>query len=127
MPSGTCTNPVAADVYGGSCSSYCSSSSSDCSVCPDNTYVEAGTVTSTCDSCDEGKYIVSDDASDHASADQCSACDAGHYLDSATLTCVACEKGRHAATSGQTLCVICEVGKYAPTNGMAECTSCSPG
>ena len=116
---------MAADVSGGTCYSDCASPT--CSVCPDNAYNTGPDNTGICTDCDEGKYIVSDDASDHTSADQCSACDVGYYLDSATSTCLACAKGKHAATSGQTSCDVCEVGKYAPTNGTAECTSCSAG
>ena len=80
FPSGNCTSPVAADVSGDTCYSYCNSS--DCAVCEDNTYYEGYSINTACDSCDEGEYIVSDDASDHASADQCSSCNAGYYLDS---------------------------------------------
>ena len=80
MPSGSCTSPVAADVYGGTCVSYCASSASDCAVCEDNTFYEGYSTNTACDSCDSGKYIVSDEASDHASADQCSSCSSGYYL-----------------------------------------------
>ena len=41
MPGGSCSNPVAADIYhsnDGTCYSYCASTSSDCSVCPTGTY-----------------------------------------------------------------------------------------
>ena len=40
MPSGNCTSPVAADISGGTCASYCASSSSDCAVCPSDTYYD---------------------------------------------------------------------------------------
>ena len=93
MPSGSCTSPVAADVSGSTCVSYCASSASDCAVCEDNTFYEGYSTNTACDSCDSGKYIVSDEASDHASADQCSSCSAGYYLKGAN--CEICGELRH--------------------------------
>ena len=93
MPSGSCTSPVAADINSGTCDTYCASSASDCSaVCEDNTY-SIGGATSVCDSCDAGKYIVSDEASDHASVDQCSSCSPGYYLKG--TDCEICGELRH--------------------------------
>ena len=73
MPSGSCSSPVAADVYGGSCDSYCSSASSDCSVCPSDTYYEGYSTNTACDACTSGKGISDDgsDASAHDEAEDC--------------------------------------------------------
>ena len=133
-PSGSCTSPVAADVYGGSCESYCSSSSSDCAVCEDNTYYEGYSDNTACDSCDEGKYIVSDQASDHASASQCSSCSIGTYLNDDN-SCAICPAGTYTDTSGQTSCQICSYGKFLAHDGMNaslhdsadDCRSCEAG
>ena len=73
MPSGTCSTPVAADVYGGSCYSYCATTSSDCSVCPSNTYYEGYGTNTACDACDDSMVIADDgnNASAHDEAGDC--------------------------------------------------------
>ena len=117
---GDCADPVAADMNSGTCYSNCPYSSSlDCSVCPDNMYALSGSMV--CSSCDANRYIVSDNASDHASADQCTACGTGTYLVGAT--CTACEPGRYTTVTGQTTCDICDIGKFAATSGSVQCDS----
>ena len=50
MPTGACTTPVAADCYGcnSTCNSYCESWTSDCSVCPSDTYYEGFSTNTEC-------------------------------------------------------------------------------
>mmetsp|Transcript_106573 Transcript_106573/g.308846 ORF Transcript_106573/g.308846 Transcript_106573/m.308846 type:complete len:500 (+) Transcript_106573:228-1727(+) len=75
MPSGSCSSPVAADVYGGgSCKSYCSSASSDCSVCPSDTYYEDYSTNTACDECASGSAGISDDGSDASAHDEAEDC-----------------------------------------------------
>ena len=105
MPSGTCTTPVSAQMNSGTCSSYCSSASSDCSACGTNTYNEGYSDNTVCsDACPSGKYIVSDDPSDHASEDQCNVCSTGQYDPQSNGGCITCEAGKFAATTGQSSC-----------------------
>ena len=90
MPNGSCTSSSFANMYGGSvpdgdkfadntyggsCTSYCSSASSDCAVCPANTYYEGYSTNSACDACTSGKYITDEgsNASAHDEADDCAA------------------------------------------------------
>ena len=73
MPSGTCSTPVAADVYGGSCYSYCASTSSDCSVCPSDTYYEGYGTNTACDACD-GSMVIADDGTDASAHDGAGDC-----------------------------------------------------
>ena len=107
MLSGSCTSPVSASVTGGTCISYCSSASSDCSYClGDDTYHEGYSDNTECDSCSSGKYIHSDDPSDHVSEDQCYTCSAGEYDPQSNGGCITCEAGKFAATTGQSSCDI---------------------
>ena len=138
----------------GSCYSYCASVA-NCSTCPDNTYsaYDSGQRTDNTEcngTCSSGKYIISDDPSDHTSADQCSSCSPGSYLNG--TDCVVCGAGKYAASSGQAACDGCPAGKYnaddstdaslhvsiddcllcrrgfyADSEGMVKCTSCVAG
>ena len=69
----TCTSRVAADINSGSCLSYCSSASSDCDVCPAETYFEGYSNNTACNTCESGKTIIDDgtDASEHDEAADC--------------------------------------------------------
>ena len=77
MPGGSCTSPVSvnyvSNYYYRSCTPYCASAASDCSVCGRGTYYEGYSDNTACDACESGKTITDDGtaASKHDEADDC--------------------------------------------------------
>jgi len=73
MAAGSCSEPVAAPSEAGDCYSYCASTSSDCSVCPSDTYYEGYSTNTACDAC-SGSMVIADDGTDASAHDEAGDC-----------------------------------------------------
>ena len=74
------------------------------------------------DACPLGKYRSTLDI-----LCRCIACEAGkHGASSTSIACENCAKGKYAMPQAA-MCSDCPIGKRAPQQGMAMCDSCKPG
>ena len=134
-------------------SNVCTATSeTQCAICPEGKYREAGTNGHLFDSCtacttdevanaveftNQGYNAVDRDAAVHASATKCKAktCAANHYLDDgACVACTSVSTGATTATADQgtlqaSVCKVtaCEAGKYLDAtarNGKGACVAC---
>eukprot|EP00518_Triparma_eleuthera_P018446 CAMPEP_0197566268 /NCGR_PEP_ID=MMETSP1320-20131121/33573_1 /TAXON_ID=91990 /ORGANISM="Bolidomonas sp., Strain RCC2347" /LENGTH=1504 /DNA_ID=CAMNT_0043128349 /DNA_START=118 /DNA_END=4628 /DNA_ORIENTATION=+ len=100
-----------------------------CTVCPHNTF-QVKSSQSSCDMCPMGKFISSDQESDHDAPDDCKECESGKYPSSGsdTTTCIPCEEGKFSSSPSEMECTTCAPGKYADDpEGSASCVNCAAG
>lgn len=126
----TIQNPVVPDGLNVACGGADNSSCIQCDRCTGPGECVVASFGETVDVRDGGcrcgpGYIGSYNATDGL----CEACPAGQTTDGEydASTCVECEEGKYADTTGFSFCLTCPAGSYAPGEGNVECTPCELG
>jgi len=84
---------------------------------------QASVASTSCSSCDAGKYTVTLGVSASSS---CLSCSSGFYAVESSSSCTSCSAGTYQASTGSTSCSSCLAGSYSAASA-SVCSNCAAG